>query len=185
MSAAISASVVSCPRLKRSVEAARSSDTPSANSTCDGSTFAPAHAAPALHAMPHVQDADPLRSAELMRRQAHQVDAPIREAQRNRVWRLHAIRMEGDAPSERRSTRTNSGCDFNYRLDRADLVVRRHDAHEQSAVCNSSGHLGRIDEPIAVHRHVRDIEAEALQVLTAVQHGVMLDCRRYDVVART
>src|SRR6185437_10610140 len=60
-------------------------------------------------------------------------------------------------------------------LERADLVVRELDRHDDRALVERAGELFRIDAPIAVDRELDDLESELLELLEAVEHGVVLD----------
>jgi len=94
----------------------------------------------------HVERADPLRRAELVARDREQVDAELRDAHRDLPHRLRRIAVEECARLVRdvRARRD--------RLDRADLVVRVHHAHEHRARRERAPQRLRIHEPGPVHR---------------------------------
>ena len=74
--------------------------------------------------------------------------------------------------------------DLGDRLDRADLVVRGHDADDRRLGPDRRFQRREVDHAIAIHRQVGGAEALALELLDRVQHGVVLDRARDDVVAR-
>ena len=84
---------------------------------------------------------------------------------------------------ERHATRSTDGADLGNRLDRAYLVVGGHDADEHRPVGDGRLHGSGIDQPIRVNGQVRDLEAVALKQGTFLEHRLVLDGRRDDVLA--
>ena len=73
--------------------------------------------------------------------------------------------------------------DLGYRLDGADLIVGEHHAHHGRVVGDRVGDVVWIDEAIRVGRQVGHVEAELLQLVAGVQHGVVFYASGDDVVA--
>ena len=71
--------------------------------------------------------------------------------------------------------------DLGDRLDRADLVVRRHDADQGGALGERGGHGERVDATGSVHGEDGDVEVAALEDRDAVEHRLVLDGGRDDV----
>ncbi len=84
--------------------------------------------------------------------------------------RLDGIDVQEDALAP-----ANDLGDLGHRLDRADLVVGKHDRHQDRAVRECRLELVRIDPPVPIDRELDDLEAELLEVAQGVPHGVVLD----------
>ena len=65
--------------------------------------------------------------------------------------------------------------DVGDRLERPDLVVREHHGHERRALRDRAVDVGRVDAPVAVDRHLHDLEPEVLEVRERVTDRVVLD----------
>ena len=96
---------------------------------------------------------------------------------------MHGIGVKRDAPADLAGALAHRLGDLRHRLDDADLVVRRHHADQDRALVHRPRGVGRVDQAIAVDRQVGNLEAELLQVLAAMEDGVVLDCGGDDVVA--
>ena len=66
-------------------------------------------------------------------------------------------------------------CDLGDRLNRADLVVCQHNGDHGGLVADRRPDLLHRNKALAVHADISYREAVALQRLTGVQHGMMLD----------
>ena len=73
--------------------------------------------------------------------------------------------------------------DLGDRLDAADLVVGEHDRDEDRPVGDRGVELVGVDAPVAVDRHLDDLEPEPLEVAQRVADRVVLDRRGDDPVA--
>ena len=68
-------------------------------------------------------------------------------------------------------------------LDRADLVVRRHDGDQRGVVPDGLFQVLRIHDAELVHWQICDLEALLLQLRAGMQQRVVLDLAGDDVVA--
>ena len=73
--------------------------------------------------------------------------------------------------------------DFLNGLQRADLVIRVHDADERRRAVDGLAHRGRIDLAMAIHRQHGDTTAPAFQELAGLQGGRVLHRTGDDVGA--
>src|SRR5208283_4219590 len=69
------------------------------------------------------------------------------------------------------------------RLNGADLVVGKHHAHQNRPRPDRSGHVVRIDEAVAADLQIGDLVSLRLEAFAGVEHGLVLDRGRDDVIA--
>ena len=84
---------------------------------------------------------------------------------------------------EANAVRPGDRADLGDGLDRADLVVGGHDGDERGFGRNGLFHVGGAHLAVFVYGQVGHLEALALELLTGVQDGVVLDRAGNDVVA--
>ena len=124
------------------------------------------------------QGADALGPLELVRRQREQVH----------VERSYFDGEMGRGPDrvgveQHAFVAAHAGRDLGDRLDRADLVVGQHDAHQDRPRSDGGFDFPGIDSPVTVDGQLDDLEAELLQVSHGVAYGVVLHGRCDDPVA--
>src|SRR5262249_60244440 len=73
--------------------------------------------------------------------------------------------------------------DFFHRLYDSGLVVGHHDADQPRIGAQRLANIVRVDLAAAIHRNNRELASHLLQALRGVEHGVMLNGRRDDVIA--
>jgi hypothetical protein len=69
------------------------------------------------------------------------------------------------------------------RLERADLVVGELDRDHGRALVERAGDMVRVDATVAIDRQLDDLEPELLELLEAMEHGVVLDGAGHDPMA--
>ena len=116
-----------------------------------------------------------LRSIELVTGHREQVDSQLVDAGRYLADRLRGIRMEKNAVVAR-----DPGARLD-RLNRADLVIRVHDADEHRVGADGATHVVGVDESGAVDRKIRDAGALPLEEAARREDRRMLNTRRDDV----
>ena len=124
-----------------------------------------------LHAFANVEEPHTLRAVELVRADRQQIDVHLFDIQRNVTKRLHRIRVEDHAVT---LADLANGL---QRLNRADLVVRRHDGDEHGIRADGRFHGLRRNHTVRVHGQNGNVESFAFQRLGAVQNRVMLNRR--------
>ena len=98
--------------------------------------------------------------------------------ERQLAGRLHRVAMKvnvrfgGDA------------ADFFDGLDRAEFVVRVHHADQNCFRPQGAANIFGIDDACAADGNEGDVDALRFQRLAGIEHGVMLDGRGDDVLAR-
>src|SRR5438309_5775329 len=125
-----------------------------------------------------VQRADALRPVELVRIDRKEVDGDLAHVELERADRLHGVAVERHTlvPADR--------ADLRDRLDRSDLVVGMHHRDKRGALVDRIAYRVRLDEPVAIDPdHVEAHAEAALEIPRGVDHGVMLDRRRYQAIA--
>ncbi len=90
---------------------------------------------------------------------------------------LHRVGMERHAPL---ATDAPNLSDW---LNRAHLVVGVHHRHQRRLVGDGGRHIGGIHQPRRIHRQIGDAVALTFELLAGIQHGMVLDGGRDDVVA--
>ena len=145
---------------------------------------------PAAHALrlegcpsANIEESYALGTVELVGGEAQEVNAEVSHVDFQQAGRLDRVRVDGDCPPPSLGLFFYEPCDLLDWLYRADLVVRHHDAYEYRLVGDGGGDLVGGYQAVSVHRKVGDVEAELLQLMTGVQHRVVLDVRRYYVVS--
>jgi hypothetical protein len=109
-------------------------------------------------------------------RDAQQVDPHLLDVDRHLADRLHGVGMEDDALLLAHPADVLDG------LERADLVIRRHDRHEDRFVGDRSADLLGVHLPVLVHRQIRDLEALAFQPLARVDDRLVFRQLGNDVI---
>ena len=154
---------------------------------CAGSLFAllPAAHYQRLERRPalDVEGARALRPAEFMRGQTKQVDPKLADVHAQSADRLHRVRMKINPTSETRGAVGNRRRNPRDRLNRADFVVGEHHARERSALRYRVSDLFGGDFAHLVHRKIRHVEPELLQLVAGMENGVMLYGGGDDMVA--
>ena len=115
-----------------------------------------------------VQGADPLWPVDLVRREAEQVDLVAPDVQRDLAHGLGGIGVEDDAAFVAKPA------DLADRVDRADLVVRRHDGDQHRLIGECSGHRFGRYAAVLVAIDDRDVPSLASQPLHRVEDGLVL-----------
>jgi hypothetical protein len=124
-----------------------------------------------------VEGADSLRAVHLVRGDARQIDVHLVDRERDLPHRLHGVRVEEHAAL------ATDGADLADGLDDADLVVRGHHRDEHGVVAQRRLHRGGIDEAFLVDVEVGDLPAFALERVAGIEHRLVLDLVRDDVLA--
>ena len=118
-----------------------------------------------------------------MARQAEHVHAERLDVQVEKPGSLHGVGVHDDCAAPACSLVLHYARDLGYRLDGADLVVGEHHAHHGRVVGDRVGNVVWVDEAIRVRRQVGHVEAELLQMVAGMQHGVVFYAGGDDVVA--
>ena len=84
---------------------------------------------------------------------------------------------------EQRAGGADDGADLGERLQHANLVVGRHDRHEDGLVGDGRAQLVEPDEPVRVDAEPRDPPPVALELLERIEHRLVLGRHRDDVIA--
>lgn len=98
-----------------------------------------------------------------------QVHSQLVDVEGELAYRLDGIRVKEHARLAR------DPADLSDRLDRADLVVRVHDRHEDGIGPEGAPHVVGVDQAAGIHRHMGDLAAVLLQIFHGLQHRVVLD----------
>ena len=125
----------------------------------------------------NVQGADALGAIDLVGREAKEVRAELIHVERNFPSCLGRVGVK------QHPAVLADAADLGNRLERADLVVGSHHAHEDGALGERFGDLLRCHAAETVYGQVGHVEAIALQPFARVQHGLVLRLHRDDVVA--
>ena len=86
---------------------------------------------------------------------------------------------------EQRAVVAHDLADLRDRLQRADLVVRGHDAHQRRPLRERGGNRARVNAPGSVDRQDGDLEPVPLQDSCRVEDRLVLDRGGDDVLAAT
>ena len=127
-------------------------------------------------ALTGVQHADALRAVELVRREGQQVDVLRLDVDGQMTGRLHGVGVEQHA-------RLAADCaNLADRQDGADLVVGVHDGNQARILADGVFHLLRRHGTDGADGEQLDGEALFFELLERVQHGVVLERGRNDVL---
>ena len=127
--------------------------------------------------LPDVEGADPLGAVKLVRREAEQIHVEITHGERHMPEGLDGIGVKTDAAL------TGDLPDLGDGLQRADLIVGVHDAHEDRPARDRLRHILRIHETLGIHGEKCHLEALPFQEVAGLHHGVVLDGRGDDVIS--
>ena len=129
------------------------------------------------------QRAGSLRSIELVGRQREEIDAECSNIDGNLADRLHGVGVKHGV------TLVRDGRQFRDRLNRANLVVRVHDRHEDGVIRLAGGWfeglpqtVGR-DNPCLVYRQERGAPPPSNKRPERVQDGFVLDSGRDEMTS--
>ena len=106
-----------------------------------------------------------------MRRRRQQIDAEPPGVHPEVRRRLHGVRVHQRA----RVARVHAAADLGDVVDRADLVVGVHHGDEHGVVAHGRLDRGGVGAALGVDADDRQLRALALELLGAVEHGVVLD----------
>ena len=118
------------------------------------------------------ESADAHRTADLVGRDSHCVDAQVGEVQRQLSESLHGVGVDGHARG------LGKCCGFLDRLDGADFVVGVHDRHEGRAVAVFAQQLFQVvktDAAVFVDIHQEHLRALGFEPAGGVEDGVVLN----------
>jgi len=82
-----------------------------------------------------------------------------------------------------RAIRPNPRHEVTELLDRPDFVVGVAESDEDRPIREGRRQDVRVQAPVAIHRELDDLEPELLELLQRMEHGVVLDGGRDDLVA--
>jgi len=119
----------------------------------------------------------PFGRVELVARDREEIDAELVDLRRDLADRLGGVGVEQDAAL------AGDGAHGLNRLDRPDLVVRVHDAHEDRSRCDRPAHVIGVDATGPIYVEVGDARTKALEKAGRLEDRGMLDRGRDDVVA--
>src|SRR5580658_9429707 len=125
----------------------------------------------------NIQRADALRAINLVAADGQQVDVVFLHVHRNLAYSLHAVHGEENAVF------LGDFADFGDRIDHTNLVVGVHDGDQDGGRPDGGFQLIQVDAPIFLHRQVGDFKALFFEALARVQHSLVLDGLRDDVIA--
>src|SRR5260370_29608470 len=128
-------------------------------------------------APPNVQRAYTLWSVDLLRGKVRQVDIVLLHLHRDLADRLHAIHSQDDAVF------LGALADLRHRIDHANLVVGGHDGDQNRLRRNRLPHVFGVNAPIALHRQISHLVSVLFQPLAGIEHSLVLNGLRDDVVA--
>src|SRR5262249_35085341 len=126
---------------------------------------------------PDVQRADALWPIHFVRREAQQVNTHRLDIKRQLAGGLYRVGVEQDAALLAPLADLSDG------LERADLVVRRHDADEDRFFRKSVGNLLGGDPSVFVHWKERHLKAGPFEAFAWIEDRVMLGSDGDDVIA--
>ncbi len=133
-----------------------------------------------LHARilpPHIQRAHAFRAIKLMRRNRREIDIVLNHIERHLADGLHRVGVEEHAALMAQRANLADG------LQHANLVVGRHDRHQDGLVVHGALQVVEINAAVLLHRQIGDAESVLLQALATVEHGLVLGRLGDDVVA--
>ena len=127
-------------------------------------------------ALAGVQHAGALWAVELVRGERQQVDVLRLDIDGQMTGRLHSVGVEQHA------RRAADCADLADRQNGADLVVGVHDGNQARVLADGVFHLLRRHGADGANGEQFDLEALFFELLERVQHGVVLECGRNDVL---
>ena len=116
-----------------------------------------------------VERAHALGPVELVAAQGQQVHPQLVHVHGDVAHRLHRVGVDGHLVGVTKLRQRPNG------LNRADFVVRQHDADQRGVVTQRGLQLLRPDQPVLVHVQIGDLKAVLLQPRHGVQHRVVLE----------
>ena len=122
-----------------------------------------------------IERTDPLRRVDLVTRDGEKVHAELVDIGPYLADRLSSVRMQGNV------LLAGDLRDFGDRLDRADLVVRVHDADQKCVLGDRLADVVGIDKAAPVDWNVGHVRAKSLEKPAWCQDRGMLDLRRDNV----
>src|SRR5271166_6410904 len=125
----------------------------------------------------NVECAHTLRTVKLVGRDRCKVDIVLNHIERNLANSLHRIRVEQHAAL------VTDYANLADRLLRADLVVGGHDADQNGLIIHGPLEIVEIDATVLLNREIGHTETVLLQTLAGVEHSLVFDRLRDDVVA--
>ena len=125
----------------------------------------------------HVERADALGPVHFVRGQRQQIDAHGLDVERNLTDALGRVSVKQNIFLFRQPA------DLFNRVDRADLVVRRHERDKNRLVGQRFFELLHIDQTVRANRQIGYVKAMLLQNFAAVQDRFMLGHTGDDVIA--
>ena len=123
-----------------------------------------------------VQSANSLWSVNLVAADGQHVDVVLLNVDRNLAHSLHAVHGEEDPVF------LSDSADFRDRVDHPNFVVGVHDGDQNCGGLNRCLQILNAYAPIPLDRQIGHFETMLLQVLTGVQHGLVLDGLGDDVI---
>ena len=138
-----------------------------------------------LHATAQIEEADALRTVQLMATRRHEVNLQFIDIEWDMGVGLDGIRMEEDALACLLRMLLQTRTDLCDRLDGAYFVVRDHDADEQRVRPDRCHHRIRIHMSLMIDRKICHVEAPLLEIRAGIQDRMMLDRVGDDVTAFT
>ena len=128
-----------------------------------------------LHAAPHIEEPDSLRTADLVGARGEKVDAGFSEREGKLPEGLDCIRMK------KNSLLSRDFRDLRDRLDRPDLIVCAHDADEPGFIPYGFQNGSRLYPPPLIDIQISDGKSPLFEIGAASENGVMLDLRADDM----
>src|SRR6266849_2922894 len=125
----------------------------------------------------NIKRTDALGTIDLVAAQGQQVDVVLLDVDRNLANGLDAVHREED------TVLLGQLADFRHRVDDANFVVGVHDGNQDGLGRNGLAHIFWIDPAVALHREISHLKTVLFQAFTRVQHRLVLDGLRDDVVA--
>ena len=126
---------------------------------------------------PHVQCTHPFWTVELVSRDRRQVDILLVHLYRNFADGLRCIGVEQYAALTADFPNLHDG------LQHADLIVGRHDRHQDRLVVNRCLQIVKIDKPVFLHWEIGQAVSILLQALAGIEHRLVFCDRCDDMVA--
>ena len=127
--------------------------------------------------LPDIDGSNTLRGVHLVAGDGKQVTSDAIYIQRHLPRCLYAVGVEIDVRFG------GDLADLFYWLEDAGFIVGHHDGDESGIFAQSPADIVGVNLSPAVHRYVGDFTSHLFQVLAGIQHGVMFDGRRNNVVA--
>ncbi len=110
-----------------------------------------------LDSFSRIQETDALRAVEFVCGCREQINVVENDIHRNMPHRLHRIGVEQNALG------AAEGSDLADGLNRADLIVCKHNRHKAGLIGDGGLHFGRLNDSVLMHRKKRDGKALRLQ----------------------